>query len=207
MQRSDIDHAMSCNRLSGSGSRQHDHWKEDLSRTSARAGCNACTEPTYASVGAAAVGRQEARADIEVTPPPHHGPTLLEISMIHPRCPTYVAAASQTRGAAAALRDRSKYQAHAGHLHPGHTFDSPLRSAGQTSPDLDWRWGILVLLRLRWELNSAHRAHPLYETSARPTQLTHLPWKQPFAWRTFARPSPAWPITRPLEQMASQPNC
>jgi hypothetical protein len=42
--------------------------------------------------------------------------------MIHPRCATYVAAASQTRGAAAALRDRDKYRAHAGHLHPGHTF-------------------------------------------------------------------------------------
>jgi hypothetical protein len=42
--------------------------------------------------------------------------------MIHPRCPTYVAAASRTRGSAAALRDRHKYRAHAGHLHPGHTF-------------------------------------------------------------------------------------
>jgi hypothetical protein len=28
----------------------------------------------------------------------------------------------QTQGAADALRDRSKHQAHAGHLHPGHTF-------------------------------------------------------------------------------------
>jgi hypothetical protein len=42
--------------------------------------------------------------------------------MIHPRCPTYVATASQTRGSAAALRDRHKYWAHAGHRHPGHTF-------------------------------------------------------------------------------------
>jgi hypothetical protein len=42
--------------------------------------------------------------------------------MIHPRCATYVAAASKTRGAAAALRDRDKNRAHAGHLHPGHTF-------------------------------------------------------------------------------------
>jgi hypothetical protein len=40
----------------------------------------------------------------------------------HRRCATYVAAASQARGAAAALRDRDKYRAHAGHLHPGHTF-------------------------------------------------------------------------------------
>jgi hypothetical protein len=42
--------------------------------------------------------------------------------MIHPRCATYVATASQTRGAAAALRDRDKNRAHAVHLHPGHTF-------------------------------------------------------------------------------------
>jgi hypothetical protein len=99
-----------------------DHSKEALSRISARAGCNARTEPAYTSVGAAASGRQGARADIEVTLPPPHGPTLLDISMIHPRCSTYVAAASQTRGAAAALQDRDKYRAHAGHLHPGHTF-------------------------------------------------------------------------------------
>jgi hypothetical protein len=44
--------------------------------------------------------------------------------MIHPRCPTYDAATFQTRGAAATLRDRNKYRAHAGHLHPGHTFVS-----------------------------------------------------------------------------------
>jgi hypothetical protein len=62
------------------------------------------------------------RADIEVTLPPPHGPALLDISMIHPRCVTYVAAASQTNGAAAALRDRDQYCAHARHLHPGHTF-------------------------------------------------------------------------------------
>jgi hypothetical protein len=95
---------------------------EALDRISARAGCTARTGLRYASLGVAAVGRQGARADIEVTLPPAHGPTLLDISMIHPRSPTYVATASQTRGAAAALRDRSRYWGHAGHLHPGHTF-------------------------------------------------------------------------------------
>jgi hypothetical protein len=79
-------------------------------------------EPSYTSVGVAAVERQGARADIEVTLSPPHGLILLDISMIHPRCATYVAAASQTRGAAAAPRDRDKCLAHAGHLHPGHTF-------------------------------------------------------------------------------------
>jgi hypothetical protein len=48
-------------------------------------------------------------------------PQLLDISMIHPRCPTYIAAASHARGASAALRDRSKYRTHARHLHRGHT--------------------------------------------------------------------------------------
>jgi hypothetical protein len=122
IQGSDIDDAMSCNRLSGSRSRRHDHWKDALSRVSTRAGCNARTEPSYTSVGVAAVGRQGARADIEVTLPPPHGPILLDISMIPPHCATYVVAASQTRGAAAALRDRDKCWAHAGHLHPDHAL-------------------------------------------------------------------------------------
>jgi hypothetical protein len=68
-----------------------------------------------------AVGRQGARADIEVSLIPLHGPTLLDISMNHPRCASYVAAASQTRGNAAALRDRDKLQADAGHLHQAST--------------------------------------------------------------------------------------
>jgi hypothetical protein len=55
IQGSDIARAMSCNRLSGSRSRRHDHWKEALSRISAHAGCNARTEPSHTSVGVAAV--------------------------------------------------------------------------------------------------------------------------------------------------------
>jgi hypothetical protein len=78
------------------------------------------TEPSYTTVGVAAVGSQGACADNEVTYP--HGPSLLDISLIHPRCATYVAAAFQIKGAAAALPDRDKYRAHAGHLHPGDTF-------------------------------------------------------------------------------------
>jgi hypothetical protein len=57
-----------------------------------------------------------------VTLPRPHGLTLLDVFMIHPRCPACIAAVSELRGAAADLRDRSKYQAHAGHLHPSHTF-------------------------------------------------------------------------------------
>jgi hypothetical protein len=60
--------------------------------------------------------------DIDVTLPPPHGPTLLDVSMMYPRCSTYIAAASHTRWAAAALHGQCKYRAHAGHLHPSHTF-------------------------------------------------------------------------------------
>jgi hypothetical protein len=42
--------------------------------------------------------------------------------MIHPRCPTYVATASQEWGAATAQHDRSKYRSHVAHLQPCHTF-------------------------------------------------------------------------------------
>jgi hypothetical protein len=47
---------------------------------------------------------------------------MLDISIVHPRCSTYFAAAPETRDAAAALHDRDKYRAHAGYLHPEHTF-------------------------------------------------------------------------------------
>jgi hypothetical protein len=59
-----------------------------------------------------------------VTLPPPYGPPLLEISMIQPSCPIDIAAASQMQIADVALGDRSKYRAHAGHLHPGRTFVS-----------------------------------------------------------------------------------
>jgi hypothetical protein len=76
-------------------------------------------EPSYPFVGVAAVGCHGAGADIEVTLPAPQGPTLLHIFMIYPRCAGYVAAASQMRGAAAALRDKDTFWAH---VHPGHTF-------------------------------------------------------------------------------------
>jgi hypothetical protein len=99
-----------------------DQWKEALSRISVHSGYRACRAPSYTSVGVAAVKRQGRRADTEVTLPLSHGPTLLDMSMIHPRCPTYVAATTQTLGMAADLRDMSKERAHSGHLDPSHTF-------------------------------------------------------------------------------------
>ena len=122
VQGSDVDHAMSCNRLSGARSRRHDQWKEALCRVTSRAGCDCYSEPSYNTVGTAAAGRQGARADIDASLPRPHGRILLDISMTHPRCSSYVAVASRSPGAAAAKRDSDKYRSHAGHQHPGHTF-------------------------------------------------------------------------------------
>jgi hypothetical protein len=129
---------MNCNRLSGSRSLRHDDWKEALG-ISTRAGCCERTEPSYASVG------------FEVTLHPPHGPSLLDISMIQSRCSTYIVAASQMRGAASPLRDRSKYQAHAGHLLPGHTFvPVSIEMLGYI------RKPIMPYLRTRGDMASAH---------------------------------------------------
>jgi hypothetical protein len=62
IQGSDIDHAIRCNRLSGSRSRWHNHWQEALSHISARTGCFSRTELSYTSVSVAAADRRGARA-------------------------------------------------------------------------------------------------------------------------------------------------
>jgi hypothetical protein len=57
---------------------------------------------------------------------------MVDISMLHPRYQTNTLAATQNRGAAAALRDRSKYRVHPGICtpvtllghRPGKTFNS-----------------------------------------------------------------------------------
>jgi hypothetical protein len=72
--------------------------------------CNERTEPSCTFVGVAAAGRQSARSDIDVTLRPPYWSLI---------CMIYLAA--QTRGTAAALRDRSKYRVHVGRMHPGHT--------------------------------------------------------------------------------------
>jgi hypothetical protein len=43
--------------------------------------------------------------------PPPHGPTLLDVSIIHPRSSAYLAQAARAPGSAAASRDRQKYRA------------------------------------------------------------------------------------------------
>jgi hypothetical protein len=69
-----------------------------------------------------------------------------------------VAAASQTRGAAAALRDRGKYRAHAGDLHPGHTsvpasvephghLGRPIMRFLRTLNDIAWAHSLAVTRR------------------------------------------------------------
>jgi hypothetical protein len=63
--------------------------------------------------------KNPSNSQLSVFPPPH-GP-MLDISMIHPHCPTYVAAAPQILGAAVALQHMSEYRAQEGRLHPCHT--------------------------------------------------------------------------------------
>ena len=53
VQGSDIDHAMTCPKLSGSHSRRHDDWKDALSRVTARSGYSNRVEPGYNEVGTA----------------------------------------------------------------------------------------------------------------------------------------------------------
>jgi hypothetical protein len=122
IQGSDVDHAMCCNKLSGARSRRHDLWKAALSRLTSRAGVSTRMEPHYADFGQAAAGRQGARADIHATMPPPHGPTLIDVSIIHPRSSTVIAHAARNKGSAAAFRDRQKYRANAGHQHAGYVF-------------------------------------------------------------------------------------
>ena len=56
VQVSDIDHAMTCPKLSGNRSRRHDDWKDALSRVTAHAAYSNRVEPGY-EVGTAAPGR------------------------------------------------------------------------------------------------------------------------------------------------------
>ena len=110
MQGSDIDHAMTCPKLSGSRSRRHDDWKDALSRVTAGARYSNRVEPGYNEVGAATLGRAGARADIEGRLPPPHFPALLEVSLTHSRAATYVRDAAATQGSAAAKPDALKYR-------------------------------------------------------------------------------------------------
>ena len=67
-------------------------------------------------------GRAGSRADVEARLPPPHGPTLLDVSLTHPRAATYVTDAAAMQWSAAAKRDALKYWGHNGHYHAGYTF-------------------------------------------------------------------------------------
>jgi hypothetical protein len=119
----DINHTMSCNRLSRRCLRWHNHCQEVLNQISARGVQNACTEHSHTYVGVAAVGRQAGRADVEGTLPRSHCPTLLGIAMTHPCCLAYVDPASRAPGFVVSLRKGSKKnRAQGGLLHLGQTL-------------------------------------------------------------------------------------
>ena len=69
MQGSNIDYAMTCQKLGGSRSRRHEDWKDALSRVTACAGCSNRAKPGYNEVGMAAPGRAGSRAEIEARLP------------------------------------------------------------------------------------------------------------------------------------------
>jgi hypothetical protein len=62
--------------------------------------------------------------------------------MIHPRCSTYVAAAFWTHGDAAAQSIKCKCHAHAGRLHPSHTFVP-------ANPETYGHFGEVIMLSIR----------------------------------------------------------
>lgn len=122
VQGNDIDHAMSCYKVSGGKTRRHDHWKAALSRVTHRAGASHNIEPEYNDIGVAAPGRPRARADVTARMPPPYGNSVLDVSITHPRGASVIGVAAQSPGAAAAKRDQDKYRSHQGHQHPGYTF-------------------------------------------------------------------------------------
>jgi hypothetical protein len=113
---------MSCNRLSRGWSCRHDHFKAALSRLVHRAGRSSQLEPAYNAFGLADPAHQRARADVRAFLPPPLGLTLLDVSVTHPRCSSYVHAAAASPGATAASRDQVKYNAMSGHALHGQRF-------------------------------------------------------------------------------------
>ena len=70
-----------------------------LGRVTARARYSNCIEPGYNEVGTAAPGTAGSRAYIEDRwLPPPHGPTLLDVSLTHPRAATHVTDAAAMQG-------------------------------------------------------------------------------------------------------------
>ena len=108
VQGSDIDHAMTCKKLSGSRSHRHDDLKEALICVTARAGCSNRVEPVYNEVGTAAPGGAGSREDIEAKLPLLHGSNLLDVSLTHSRAATDVTDAAAMQGAAAVKRNAAR---------------------------------------------------------------------------------------------------
>ena len=109
---SDTDHAMMCKSLSGAWTSRHDTLVTEWRRTCHCAGVSTSIEPplrqlhNVAAGSAALRARPESRGDILIALP--NALTVADVSVIHPAAPTYVRAAAQTAGSAAANRDQSK---------------------------------------------------------------------------------------------------
>jgi hypothetical protein len=115
MGQGNTDHAMTCKSLSGAMTLRHDNLKHIWRRIANRAGVATSAEPVLRPLrgvqAAAIANRPESRGDILLVLP--DGLTVADVSVVHPAAPTYVAAAAQTDGSAAAARDqlkRARYQ-------------------------------------------------------------------------------------------------
>jgi hypothetical protein len=101
---------------------RHDHYKAALRRLSHRAGWSSQLEAAFNEYGHANRNKMRARADVRAFLPQPYGITLLDISITHPRCATYIQQAAQQPGATAASRDRDKHRGIAGHALEGQTY-------------------------------------------------------------------------------------
>jgi hypothetical protein len=115
MGQGNTDHAMTCKSLSGAMTLRHDILKNIWRRIANRAGVATSAEPVLRPLrgvqAAAIANRPESRGDILLVLA--DGITVADVSVVHPAAPTYVAAAAQTDGSAAAARDqlkRARYQ-------------------------------------------------------------------------------------------------
>jgi hypothetical protein len=107
VQPGNLDHAMTCNTLSGANTLRHEILKGIWRRSAGRAGVATSEEPELRPLrGQDRSGNFGDRGDILLVL--QSALTVTDISVIHPAARTYVRAAAATAGSAAAVRDQQK---------------------------------------------------------------------------------------------------
>ena len=110
LKQGDTDHAMTCKSLSGAMTLRHDLTKNDWCRIARRAGIATSAEPVLRPLQGAQAAlladRQGSRGDILLAL--SSALTVADVSIVHPAADTYVRAAANAAGSAAAVRDQAK---------------------------------------------------------------------------------------------------